>query len=123
MIEKIKVLGSSLGVAAGLFLVFGILRGCSSLPERDLLACFKMIEHKSGVWEGSTSPDSAKIATCDRYDRKETIFKLCGVHVDESGKWQISEKPIYDKTGRRTLDGFEICAPDKIVEHIGNKNL
>jgi len=76
----------------GLVVVWGLLLGapgCSSMPEKDLHACFWTL--KSSSLFGKTVGDSARMGTCEPFRREQLIFKLCGITVDEKGKLKRPE--------------------------------
>lgn len=124
--ESITTIGSAVVKLTAIALCAIALRSCQTLPDRDLHACFAMVRHQPGVWSGSTSPDSAKIATCFRFHRKEIAYALCGVTQDsETGEWRIHRQPIYEqRAGHRVLvAGDENCTFERIRQYIGDSDL
>jgi len=57
---------------------------CNSIPERDLHACFWTL--KSSSLFSSTVGDSARLGACEPFRRKDLIFQLCGITLNETGK-------------------------------------
>ncbi len=63
---------------------------CSSIPEKDLHACFYTMTEKSLI--KSSAGDSARVEKCFWFARRDIIFNLCNVKQDKTGNFKINSK-------------------------------